>query len=303
MPGNLSISSHGHCYHVLIISHLVKAGISRSDDEIDSCLNFAEHLAYEMRGLSSDGGGIGQHAFEEFVEKYKNTYLLKESTLNRMCDHDYGIISRADGRFRNPYMYYYFLGRFLAKYADKHKDIIDQMLERSYVRSNCLTLIFIIHHTSDNKIIEDIVFVGSQKEMNDVALFVHKRRPALGLDRIRNAIRMLAFIWTMGNMETIVEVLNKPEIRELVEEVVDRKKTAAYDVIGWFLRLDTAQRLTSDDRKRLRSMLRQYKYPFLERVLSLRTQRYLNTHRVRESVEQAICADLKIKYRPRLKAK
>ncbi len=48
MPGNLSITSHGHCYHVLILSYLIKAGISRADDEIDSCLNFAEQLAYEM---------------------------------------------------------------------------------------------------------------------------------------------------------------------------------------------------------------------------------------------------------------
>ena len=54
-------------------------------------------------------------------------------------------------------MYYFFLGRYLAKYADKHKDVIDRMLERSYVKSNCLTLIFIIHHTSDDTIIEDIV--------------------------------------------------------------------------------------------------------------------------------------------------
>ena len=31
------------------------------------------------------------------------------------------------------------------------------MLERIYVKSHCLTLIFIIHHTSDDTIIEDIV--------------------------------------------------------------------------------------------------------------------------------------------------
>ena len=90
MPGNLSISSHGHCYHVLIISHLVKAGISRSDDEIDSCLNFAEQLAYEMHCIGTEGDGIGADAFKEFVNKYKTTYLLKESTLSRLCNQNYG---------------------------------------------------------------------------------------------------------------------------------------------------------------------------------------------------------------------
>ena len=101
----------------------------------------------------------------------------------------------------------------------------------------------------------------------------------------------------------IVQALNKPEIGELVEEVVNRKGTAAYGMIGYFLRLDTALKLTGNDHKELKSILAKYKYPFLERVLSLRTQRYLNTHRVAESVKQAMCAELNIKYRPRLKAK
>ena len=418
MPSNLSISSHGHCYHVLIISYLVKAGISRSDDEIDACLNFAEHLAYEMYRIGVQAGGMTMGAFDKFVGEYKATYLLKKSTLSRLCDEDYGIVSLARGQFRSPYMYYFFLGRFLAKYAEKHREVIDRMLERSYVRANCLTLIFIIHHTSDNKIIEDIVLrnmctlddvkpatlnrdearffedivsaipadilskdsvemerrrersgrdiretedelgaedsvgvvndiyrilknneilgqvlknkygslerktivetieavadgglrlvrllVGSQDEMNDGAAFVHRKRPELGLERIKKAIRMLAFIWTVGNIEMIVQALNKPEIGELVEEVVNRKGTAAYGMIGYFLRLDTALKLTGNDHKELKSILAKYKYPFLERVLSLRTQRYLNTHRVAESVKQAMCAELNIKYRPRLKAK
>ena len=54
-------------------------------------------------------------------------------------------------------MYFFFLGRFLAKHSEKRRELIERMLEHSYVRSNCLTLIFIVHHTSDNKIIEDIV--------------------------------------------------------------------------------------------------------------------------------------------------
>lgn len=422
MPGNLAITSHGHCYHALIIAHLLKAGISRSDDEIDSCLNFSEHLAYEIHCGGGESISIGLDAFEGFVEEYKKTYLLKDSTLNRLCDQEYGIVGPARGQFRSPYMHYYFLGRFLAKRAGEHREVIEEMLDRSYAKSNCLTLIFLIHHASDNRIIEDIVLrnmctldemepatldrdeakvfedivaaipaeilsedtvederrkerserdereksdvgeldqgegdgelvgvvndvyrilknneilgqvlknkygsleretilevieaiadgglrlvrlvVGQQEEMNEVAAFVHKRRPTLSLERIKNAIRMLCFLWTMGNIEMVVQALNKPEIRTLVEEVVKKKSTPAYDVIGYFLQLDTVDELSSDDYKRLRAMLGKYKYPFLERVLSLRTQRYLNTHKVRRPVEQAVCAVLGIKYRPRLK--
>ena len=418
MPSDLSITSHGHCYHVLIIAHLLKAGISRTDDEIDSCLNFAEHLAFSIHQAKDAAGNIGVGAFEEFVAEYKMTYLLKESTFSRLCDTEYGIVVRSRGGFRNPYMYFFFLGRFLAKHSEKHRELIERMLEHSYVRSNCLTLIFIVHHTSDNKIIEDIVLrnmctldgvapsvlnreearvfedivtsipkevmsrnsveaerkkarrdrdmdeerevyeeeeslgvvndvyrilknneilgqvlknkygslergtileiieaiadgglrlvrllVGSQEEMNGVAVLVHKRSPKLGLERIKNAIRMLSFLWAMGNIEMVVAALNKPEIRGLVDEVVDRKDTPAYNLIGYFLRLDTADELTSEDHKRLKSMLAKYKYPFLERVLSLRTQWYLNTHEVKVPLEQAICAELNVRYQPRLKSK
>ena len=416
MPTNMAITSHGYCYQVLIIAHLIKAGISRSDDEIDSCFNFVERLAFEIYQAEVGGVGIGLEAFEKFVGEYKTTYLLKDSTLSRLCDLEYGVVARERGGFRTPYMYYFFLGRFLAKYSKEHRETIDRMLERSYVKSNCLTLMFIVHHTSDSEIIEDIVLrnmctldgvapstldreearvfedivtaipkevtsknsvaaerererrqrdmeeeddafeeeyvgvvndvyrilknneilgqvlknkygslerktivnvveavadgglrlvrllVGDQEEMNRVAAVVHKRRPALGLERIKKAIRILSFLWTMSNIEMVVAALNKPEIRDLVEEVVDRKGTAAYELIGYFLRLDTATELTTDDHKRLKGMLAKYKYPFIEKVLSLRTQWYLNTHKVRVPVEQAICAELKVRYRPRLKA-
>ena len=424
MPANLAITSHGHCYHVLIVAHLLKAGIPRSDDEIDSCLNFAEHLAFEIYRHGERGGnGIGLDKFEEFVVRYRQTYLLKESTLSRLCDGEYGIVARSQGGFRTPYMYFFFLGRFLAKRPGEREDTIGRMLEHSYVRSNCLTLIFVVHHTSDSGVIEDIVLrnmctledvapstldreearlfegivtaipkevtttssveaerererrqrdvdekdaeeedlaleredeenvgvvndvyrilknneilgqvlknkygslerktireiieaiadgglrlvrllVGSQEEMNRMASLVHKRRPDLDLERVKNGMRMLAFLWTMGNIEMVVAALNKPEIRDLVQEVVDEKGTAAYELIGYFLRLDTAEELTGEDHKRLKSMLSKYRYPFIERVLSLRTQWYLNTHKVRVPVEQAICAELDIKYRPRLK--
>ena len=101
MPSDLSITSHGHCYHVLIIAHLLKAGISRTDDEIDSCLNFAEHLAFSIHQAKDAAGNIGVGAFEEFVAEYKMTYLLKESTFSRLCDTEYGIVVRSRGGFRN----------------------------------------------------------------------------------------------------------------------------------------------------------------------------------------------------------
>ena len=54
-------------------------------------------------------------------------------------------------------MYYFFLGRFLSKVNEENKFVIEKMCEHSYVSSNHLTLLFIIHHTNDNQIIDDIL--------------------------------------------------------------------------------------------------------------------------------------------------
>ena len=49
--------------------------------------------------------------------------------------------------------------------------------------------------------------------MNDLAAFIHRRNPTIDLDEIKKVLRFLSFVWTMHNVERVVGVLNKPEIR------------------------------------------------------------------------------------------
>ena len=420
MPRNMPISSYGHCYYILIVSYLVKSGIPRSDDEINACLNFLEHLAFKIYKSSPVERFIGAESLANFISEYKKEYLIKESTLSRMTGQDYGIITVAGG-FKNSYMYYFFLGKFLAKNVEQHSQIIEWMLERNYVTSNCLTILFVIHHTTDEQIIEEILLrtmyaldkiepstldakevdvfediladipeeilsddpvyierererrqrdrqeeigasheiennddepVGrvndvyhimknneilgqvlrnkygslkrerlseiietigdgglriirlflSKKELNYYASDIHKRNPEFDLEKIRKAMRAVSFVLTMINIEKIVWELNKPEIRPLVENVVRRRGTPAYDLISYFLRLDTVAEFSNKDKEKLKSLLLKHRYDFFRKVISLRTQMYLGTHQVKRAVEQGVCSLLRIKYRPRLKS-
>ena len=428
MPNDLSVTSYGHCYYVLIIAHLMKSGISYADDEINACLNFLENLAFKIYCSGSSVHCIGSDSFEEFVREYKTQYIINDSTLSRLYDQDYGLVTLTNQfdnsqmyQFKNSYMYYFFLGKFLAKNGKEHQEIIEGMVEQSYIASNCLTLIFTIHHTSDIGIIDDILLrticaldniepseldrqeaeifeeivaaipseilsnntveserekernkrdsrelkersdfdneddeelvhsvndayrimknseilgqilrnkygslerkrileiietiadgglrivrliLGHQKEMNELAVFIHEKNQKYSLNEIKRALRIFSFLWTMNNIEKIVDVLNKPEIRSLVEEVVNQKNTPAYELIEYFLRLDTIQEFSDSDRKKLKSLWDEHRYPFFQKVISIRTQRYLNTHRVPVPMEQAVCSLLNIKYRPRLK--
>ena len=155
MPSNMSITSYGHCYYVLIFASLVRAGISRSDDAINACFNFAENLAFDIYKHKEDAVDT-EFDFQAFISKYQGRFIIRRSIINRLKHPVYGIISE-DGTFRTDYMYYYFLGRFLAQNREIGDPIIDKMCSDSHRESNYLTLLFTIHHTSDSSIIDDIL--------------------------------------------------------------------------------------------------------------------------------------------------
>ena len=413
MPSNLSITSYGHCYHVLIIANLIKAGISREDADINTCFNFAERLAFKIYKHTRQHG-TDAFDFEGFVEEYREKFLIKESILNRLKSPEYGIITEG-GHFKTAYMHYFFLGKFLAKGSDTHKAIIEQMSEESYVTSNYLTLIFIIHHSNDSEIIDDILlrtmctldtvqpavldrdetkrfgnivgalpesvlssnnveeergkernirdisdrqvetedemgrtgnensgndlyrilknneimgqilrnkygslertkieeiietitnsglrlinyFLADEDEVADFARYLHEKHPEHDIYKIKIHLQFFSFLWTMVNVEKIVSAINTPEIKEAVNRVVRQQSTPAYDLIGYFSQLDSARELTKEVKQKLDELLKKHNDPFVKKVLSIRTQYYMNTHRSRAPIEQSVCSLLNVKY-------
>lgn len=413
MPSDLSITAYGHCYYALIVANLTKTGISKSDDEINTCFNFAENLAFEIYQNSEKG--FESLDFNRFVKEYIDKYIISDSILNRLKHRDYGILTK-DGRFKTSYMHYFFLGRFLSKNRDEHKFVIEKMCNESHMTSNHLTLLFIIHHTNDNQIIDDILLgimctldsvqpaqlnldetkrfgsivaglnknilsnnsvesergkerdardvsdrqieieeeteharhetpvndcyrilknneilgqvlrnkcgnlekvkleeiieivadsglrlvnfvLGNEKEIADVARYIQRKYPKGDISKIKSMLQFISFIWTMVNVEKIVDAINHPEIKEVVTKIVRRKSTPAYDLIGYFSQLDSAAELTPAVKQELAALLKEHKKdPFLKGVLSIRTQRYMNTHRSKANIEQSVCSSLGIKY-------
>ena len=417
MPTELSITSYGHCYHVLIVASLMKAGISRDDNDINACFNLAENLAFKIFQCTKLQTPT-ELDFGKFVIEYREKYLISDSILNRLKKPDYGIIT-SDGSFRAPYMYYFFLGRFLSKVNEENKFVIEKMCEHSYVSSNHLTLLFIIHHTNDNQIIDDILLrtmcaldsvdpatldryeTNSFKEIvnalqgdilssssveeerkkeretrdlnddeietednskepigvdtvNDVyrilknneimaqilrnkygslektkikeiietvadsglrlvklglmdrdwitqeAKYLQKKYPNHSVEEIKTLIQFLSFLWTMGYVEKIVGSINEPEIKQVVNYVVLQKSTPAYDLIGYFNHLDSSRELTDPVKRELENLLKRHKDPFFKKVLSIRTQHYMNTHRSPARIEQSVCSLLDLNYSYRI---
>ena len=155
MPANLSITSYGHCYYVLIVASLIRSGISNSDDEINACFNFASHLARAIHTAERDSA-LHRIDFPGFVTHYRANFHIREATINRLRHEVFGILG-ADGQFKSKYMYYYFLGKYLADGELSGKALVSEICERSHVGDNYLILLFTIHHTNAIDIIEDIL--------------------------------------------------------------------------------------------------------------------------------------------------
>ena len=128
------------------------------------------------------------------------------------------------------------------------------------------------------------------------AHYIHEKYPDYNIEEIKKFIQILSFLWTMENVEKIVGSINVPEIREVVNEVVRQKSTPAYDLIGYFNHLDSIEKLTNEAQRELETLLKKYNDFFFQRVLSIRTQHYMNTHRSDAPIEQSVCSLLNVRY-------
>ena len=416
MPAGLAITSYGHCYYVLIVASLVRAGISRQDSDINTCFNFAEHLAFEMyqRTTQNEAAPLD---LNDFIEQYRSEYIIPDAFINRLKHEEFGLID-PNGQFRMGYMHHFFLGRFLSKGGSTNYEIIQRMCETTYVPANYLTLLFTIHHTSDLGIIDDILLrtmctlddvqaakldsaetrrfqdivsslprsilsaesveserkrerqarddaavragdaeefdvddgpeiqesvngiyrvlknneimgqilrnkygsitkrkieeiiytmadgglrlvnfvLKDEDEIADMAHYVKAKNPEFDIQAIKRELGWFSFVWTIINVEHIVRSINVPEVSASIQDVAERTGTPAYGVIAYFTLLDTARELTMKERTELARLLKKHPDPFINGVLSIRTQLYMNTHRSKANVEQSICSLLGIKY-------
>ena len=417
MPGSVSVTSYGHCYYVLIVANLRRAGISNTDDAINACFNFAEQLAFAIfrQRQSAD---VNTFDFDGFIEDYKKKFIIPSSTINRLQHGQFGIIGD-NGLFKTDYMYYYFLGKFLAGHGREMDDIVGTMCDESYKEANYLTLLFTIHHTMDETLIDDIalrtistleeippatldveetrkfanivatlpssilsnesvqqarnrerqfrdevetsglamedggrdlieanpanvvyrilktnrilgqilrnmhgklekrkvediietiadsglrlvnVVLKDEEEIARVAQFMHSKYPDWDMDKIKEVLEWFSFVWTVLNLEQIVDAVNVRDAREVLNDVVTKASNPAYDLIGYCSQLDTARELSDNERRALQILLKRHKDVFVRRVLSIRTQNYMNTHYTDAQMAQSICSLLEIPYGPR----
>ena len=182
----------------------------------------------------------------------------------------------------------------------RNNQIMGQILRNKYGSITKQKIEEIIAIMADGGLRLVNVILKDEDEITEMAHYIRAKHPDYEIQDIKRDLGRFSFLWTMMNVERVVEAISVPEVRQSIHNVAEQMETPAYDMIAYFSLLDAAPELTEKERAALERLVRKHRDPFLRGVLSIRTQHYINTHRSRARIEQSMCSLLGIKYMPRL---
>ena len=206
--------------------------------------------------------------------------------------------------------------------CNKNIEILSQILKNKTGSLKKKKLAEIVEIICDAGLRMASVVLDDHAEIELIVKFVHERykdsdsydkskSDSFHLVNIRNMVNFRVMVWVIGCVEKAVCAINKPELKEIVRDLVKSKKTPAYDLIQYFYLLDTSEKFEEKLKKELELILNEYpsdKDVFLNRLISLRTLHYERTHRIKENYRQSIFTSLEVEYRkpknkPKIKLK
>ena len=154
MPQQLRITAYAHCYQALIVAHLCTSGVKST--EIDAAMNILTQLAHLIFRNRRNGSKTTK---ADFIEGYRNEYVFSLRMFEKM-ERGAGVLSvDEDGciGFTYNFGYYFFVGKALGETYEENKKVIETMAEHSYRASNAHTLLFLLHHSRSQDLLETIL--------------------------------------------------------------------------------------------------------------------------------------------------
>ncbi len=150
------ITSQGYCYQALIYLYLRKEGVK--NEEIDSYVNFLTEFAFFFFTMKKEELSSAEfNSFMiEYLEKYnlpiKKDVLLAKLQKTQIVGKD----SFGNYSFCYPYLYYFFVAKYLSEHIDGNNSIIDGIIENLHKDENSYIAIFISHHSKSEYILDKI---------------------------------------------------------------------------------------------------------------------------------------------------
>lgn len=150
------ITSQGYCYQALVYIYLRKCGVE--NDEIDTYINFLTEFSFFF--FTSGKSEISGDDFGSFMESYREKYnfpvelktLLRNLEETRMIALD----NLGHYSFRYPYLYYFFVSKYLAEHIDTNKEMITTVIDSLHKDENAYIAIFMSHHSKNPFVLDKV---------------------------------------------------------------------------------------------------------------------------------------------------
>ena len=209
-PTNFTLTSYGYCYQVLIQHALHKLGVR--SHEFDPYVNYLTELAYFV--FSHGNQTLTQSQYEIFKRQYSDKFLIKShdevmSTLHK------AEILRSDGhelRFSYRYIFYFYAAKYLADHLDDVGKDVESLCEKMHTERNANILIFLMHHTRDQRVIDEVL-------LRSYVIFDGKLPAKLNKDETNHILEFLESVPDLVIKHIDVESERRKELER--KDVVD----------------------------------------------------------------------------------
>ena len=191
--------------------------------------------------------------------------------------------------------------------ALKNMEIMGQILRNKYGSLSRERLKEIVRTIGDVglRLVSSITSRQSISKFEDVLVErineIQSEGKRVEVDDVRKSFRALVIMLVLILVERISESIGRKELDVVVKEVVREQGTTAYELIGAFHALGATEEVDGplvDRLSRLLSRVKKKKNWIAHRLISLRVQRYLNTHWIKERLRQRLFGMLGLAYRP-----
>ncbi|MEO8021380.1 metallophosphoesterase [Polaromonas sp.] len=153
---DLQNSAFGHYYQFLVTSALQEVEIER--EQWSEVFNYCANLAWFIH--SSGKRQLSENELEGFNSAFSSEFTPVPFARRMRELIRAGVLAKLDGEieFKYPYLYYYFLGQYLADriHEPAIEQVINVLCEDLHLRDNANILLFTSHHTRSPVIYEKI---------------------------------------------------------------------------------------------------------------------------------------------------
>ena len=141
-------------------------------------------------------------------------------------------------------------------------DVLGQVLRNKYGILQKDKIEDVIETIVDGGLRSISAVLNSQDRIDEAAIYLSEKYPDVEKKEVRRLLSTFLLLWTFANLSLVAGAVSVPSIIEAVNLVVKRRNTPAYDLVGYFNGLETAEKLTMGHVRDVKRLIKNYEDTF-----------------------------------------